>query len=209
MKDYIPSEILNAGPPFTTEEERFAWHVKRRIGAVGLLWNRTSDAWLGLGMKPAERAAAFGKLLDDGIIFGVTVEGMKEPLYILTDDAAVLDTVLSANRFTPRCELIAPLDSFIWDRKLIKALFEFEYTWEIYTPVFKRKYGAYVLPLLYGEQFIGRVEVVCDRKTKTLIVKNIWYEDTVKQTKNFLSAFKRCLKRFAQFNGCDNIQNSL
>ena len=44
MEDYIPEDILNAGLPFDTEEERLAWHIKRRIGAVGLLWNRASDA---------------------------------------------------------------------------------------------------------------------------------------------------------------------
>jgi uncharacterized protein YcaQ len=62
----------------------------------------------------------------------------------------------------------APLDSLIWDRKLIKALFGFNYTWEIYTPAEKRKYGAYILPILWGERFIGRIEAVNDRKPKSL-----------------------------------------
>ena len=209
MKDHIPSEILDAAPPFNTEEERIAWHVKRRIGAVGLLWNRRSDAWLGLGMKPVEREAAFGRLLEDSDIFEVTVEGIKEPLYIRSDDMAVLETVLSSNGIPPRCELIAPLDSFIWDRKLIKSLFGFEYTWEIYTPVIKRKYGAYILPIIYGERFVGRIEAICERKTKMLIVRNIWYEEDVKQTKKLLSAVTGCIKRFARFNGCDKIENSI
>jgi uncharacterized protein YcaQ len=106
-------------------------------------------------------------------------------------------------KYKPRCEFIAPLDSFIWDRKLIKALFGFEYTWEIYTPAVKRKYGSYVLPILYGESLIGRIETVCERKTKTLVVKNIWYEDGVKQTKAIKSAIDACLKRFAAFNDCE------
>ena len=207
MEDHISADILNVAPPFTTEEERLAWHIKRRIGAVGLLWNRASDSWLGLGVKTAERSAAFSKLLNDGDIFEVKVEGLKELFYIREDDRTILDTVLSGKELDPRCELIAPLDSFIWDRKLIKALFGFEYTWEIYTPAVKRKYGAYVLPILYGERFVGRIEAVCERKAKILIVKNIWYEDDVKRTKNLQNAIDGCLKRFATFNACESIQN--
>jgi uncharacterized protein len=209
IKDHIPAEILTATLPFDTEEERLAWHIKRRIGAVGLLWNRASDAWLGLNIKAAERTTMFGKLLDGGVIFEVAVEGLKDPLYVREDDRSVMEAVLSEQEFTPRTELIAPLDSLIWDRKLIKALFGFEYTWEIYTPAVKRKYGVYVLPILYGEQFIGRVETVCERKTKTLLIKNTWYENRIMQTKKLQATVDGCLKRFAKFNECDTIQKSV
>lgn len=205
MKDHIPADVLNAAPPFNTEEERLAWHVKRRIGAVGMLWNKASDAWLGLNIKAAERTAAFGKLLDDSMIFEVTVDGVKELLYVKDDDRAILETVLQGKGFLPRIEFLAPLDSLMWDRKLIKSLFGFEYKWEIYTPAVKRKYGAYVLPILYGEQFVGRIEAICDRKTKTLIVKNIWYENDIKQTKKLQTNVDRCIKRFAKFSGCNKI----
>ena len=207
-EDFIPAAILNADPPFTTEDERISWHVRRRIGAVGMLWNRPSDAWLGLSLKADGRAAAFEKLLHDGMLAGVSVEGLNTPLYCLAEDMPLVVEVMKNPEPIPRCEFIAPLDSLIWDRKLIKALFEFEYTWEIYTPAIKRKYGGYVLPILYGEQFIGRIEAVCERKTKTLTVKNIWYEDSVhiKQTKKLQAAINACLKRFAVFNDCENIK---
>ena len=123
IKDHISADILNAPLPFDTEEERLAWHIKRRIGAVGLLWNRASDAWLGLNIKSAQRSAAFKKLLEDGLILEVTVDGLKDLLYICEDDRDILELVLAEEEFTPRCELIAPLDSLMWDRKLIKALF--------------------------------------------------------------------------------------
>jgi uncharacterized protein YcaQ len=118
----------------------------------------------------------------------------------------LIEAVTHNHVFKPRCELIAPLDPFLWDRKIIKALFNYEYAWEIYTPPRKRKYGVYVLPLLSGELFAGRVEAVNERKTKTLIAKNIWYEDGVKQTKKLQLMIDRCLKRFAQFNGCIQVK---
>ncbi|MCL2060435.1 MAG: winged helix DNA-binding domain-containing protein [Oscillospiraceae bacterium] len=214
MEDYIPKEIWNATLPYEdgggsgngSRVGRLEWHIRRRIGAVGMLWNRPSDAWLGLNAKTPERTAAFERLHECGSIVEIMIEGINAPLYILAEDTAILDRVISGDiqgaTGAPRCEFIAPLDSMIWDRKLIKALVGFEYSWEIYTPAVKRKYGAYVLPILYGEQFIGRIEIVCERKDKRLVVKNIWYESGVKQTKKMQTAINSCIKRFAKFNGC-------
>ncbi len=118
----------------------------------------------------------------------------------------MLHQVLAGEDLKPRCELIAPLDPFLWDKPFIKTLFDFAYSWEIYTPAVKRKYGAYVLPILYGSRLTGRIECINDRKTKTLVVKNIWYENGVKQTKALSAAVESCVKRFAKFNECENLQ---
>jgi len=203
----VPPEILNAGPPFSTEGGRVAWHVRRRIGVVGMLWNRPGDAWLGLSLKPAERAEAFDKLAGEGKILGACVEGVNSTLFFRAEDLPLVEEVRRGGFApAPRCEFIAPLDSFIWDRKLIKALFGFYFSWEIYTPADKRRYGGYVLPILYGDRFAGRIEAVCERKAKTLAVRNIWYEDGVKQTKKLQSAIDGCLRRFAKFNACDTVR---
>ncbi|MGL6217917.1 MAG: winged helix-turn-helix domain-containing protein, partial [Lacrimispora sphenoides] len=60
---------------------------------------------------------------------------------------------------------------------------------------------------LYGNSFIGRVEAVADIKKSTLVVKNIWYEDGIRQTKKLQAAVNGCMKRFAKFNACDVIVN--
>lgn len=130
---------------------------------------------------------------------------MKDMLYCLAEDLPLIEVVLQNPEPKWRCELIAPLDNFLWDRKLITALFNFDYTWEIYTPVSKRKFGYYVLPLVYGERFIGRAEIIAERKTNTLVVKNIWYENGVKQTTQLRTALNNCLKKFTHFNGCETM----
>lgn len=204
---YLPAQLLDSPDPLPDDFEHKKWRVLRRIGAVGLLWNRPSDAWLNIwDMKSPERIQIFKELLSEGKILAVQVEGIPTELYCRAEDQPLLETVLENRDYKPRCEFLAPLDCFLWDRKLIKALFGFEYSWEIYTPAPKRKYGFYVLPILYGDRFAGRIEAVSQTKTKTLLVKNIWYEDGVRQTKKLLAEIDKTLKRFARFNQCDSIQ---
>jgi uncharacterized protein YcaQ len=202
----IDAQLLNAPEPYPNELDHQKWCVQRRIGAVGLLWNKPSDAWLNIrGLKSAARNEIFQQLLAEEKILEITVDGMKAKLYCLAVDRGLLEIVLKAPDLKPRCELSAPLDNLLWDRRLIKELFEFDYKWEIYTPAAQRKYGYYVLPLLYGDSFVGRVEAICDRKAQTLFVKNIWYERGVKQTKKLHLALEACINRFAVFNGCQSI----
>ena len=204
---YLPAQLLDSPDPLPDDFAHKKWRVLRRIGAVGLLWNRPSDAWLNIwDMKSLERIQIFKELLSEGKILAVQVEGISAELYCRADDHPLLETVLENRDYKPRCEFLAPLDCFLWDRKLIKALFDFEYSWEIYTPAPKRKYGFYVLPILYGDRFAGRIEAVCQSKTNVLLIKNIWYEDGVRQTKKLLSEIDKTLKRFARFNQCGSIQ---
>ncbi|MBB3126146.1 hypothetical protein FHS19_000800 [Paenibacillus rhizosphaerae] len=206
---YIPPNLLNASEPLEAELEHHKWRVLRRIGEVGLLWNRASDAWLNIwGLKAVQRNEVFRQLLDEARIVAITVEQLKDTLYCRAEDLPLIEAVLQNPEPKFRCELIAPLDNLIWDRKLINELFGFDYTWEIYTPAIKRKFGYYVLPLLYGESLIGRVEVIADRKAGTLVVKNIWYENGIQPTKRLRTALNHCFQHFALFNGCETISTA-
>ncbi|MEA4823712.1 MAG: crosslink repair DNA glycosylase YcaQ family protein [Clostridiaceae bacterium] len=203
---YLSPALLSAADPLPDTFEHQIWRVYRRIGAVGLLWNRPSDAWLNIwGLKTPQRTDAFTALLAEKKILEIHVESLKHPLFCHADDLPLIETVLHTDHFKPRCELIAPLDCMLWDRKLIHALFGFDYTWEIYTPASKRKYGFYVLPILFGDRFIGRVEAIADAKSGVLTVRNVWYEEGVKRTKKLQDAVERRLRRLAQFNGCDRL----
>ena len=89
--DHIPEEILNAGVPHSTIEEYLKWRVLRRIGAVGLLWNKPSDALLGIGLKSANRNTIFKKLLNDGKIIEIKIEDITNAFYCLSDDRSLLN----------------------------------------------------------------------------------------------------------------------
>ena len=200
---YLPADLLSAPDPCPDESARLDWRVLRRIGAVGLLWNRRSDAWLGISMAAEERDAAFARLEKAGRITPVRVEGLRFPLYVLNTDLPLLESVRSGQAdCKARLEFLAPLDPMLWDRKLIEALFGFQYSWEIYTPASKRKYGYYVLPVLYGDRLVGRIEPKTDRKANSLTVQNIWFEPGVRQTKTLSGMIDKAVCRLARFNGC-------
>ena len=196
-ENLIPGELLSMPDPYPGDEEHGAWRLKRRIGGVGMLWNKASDAYLGIpDRKTASRKNWFDRLLKQKEIIPLSVEGIRDTLYILSSDAGLMDTVLSGGEFAPRTQVIAPLDNMLWDRKLLEALFDFYYRWEIYTPKEQRQYGYYVLPVLQGEEFVGRIELETDLKANVLTVKGYWPEKGKKPDKR---ALNRCLKEFAAF----------
>ncbi len=200
---HLSPAFLSAANPCPDEASFLQWRIRRRIGAIGLLWNRPSDAWLGIGMTSGQREQAFTALEQAGSILPVRVTGIRCPLYMQSGDQPLLEAVIAGTAdCRPRLEFLAPLDPMLWDRKLIEALWDYQYSWEIYTPAEKRKYGYYVLPMLAGDRFAGRIEAAAERKSKTLIVRNVWYEGGVRRTKKLASALEKTVDRLAKLNGC-------
>ncbi len=203
---YLSRDLLEAENPCSDETEFREWRIKRRIGAVGLLWNRRSDAFLGIEMTAEQRDAAFEKLESEGAILKTAVEGIRFPLYFPAEDLPLAEAVLADDvDLRPRLEFLAPLDPMLWDRKLIEAIWDYRYSWEIYTPAEKRRFGYYVLPMVYGEKPAGRIEAAADRKTETLVVKNIWFEPGIRRTKKLNAAVDAAIRRLAKFNDCSSI----
>ena len=204
---YLPAALLNAPNPFPDEASLTDWRIRRRIGAVGLLWNRNSTAWLGISMTTEQRNAAFARLEKSGSIVPLQVEGIRFPLYLLSEDLPLLESVIDGQADTKaRLEFLAPLDPMLWDRKLIEAVWDYQYSWEIYTPAVKRKYGYYVLPIVYGDRFVGRIEPKADRKTNTLTVQNVWLEPGVRKTKQLSGRIDKAAQRLARLNDCSYAQ---
>ena len=204
---HLNPEFLGSENPCSGEEELIRWRVLRRIGAVGLLWNKNSTAFLGIPLNAEIRKKAFSDLEQNGKICSVLVDGINAPFSYRAEDDPMMQAVLDGTADQkPRLEFIAPLDPLLWDKNMIAALWDFQYSWEIYTPAAKRKYGYYTLPVLWGDKFIGRIEAAADRKSKTLIVKNIWLEPEVHPVQKLHSAISRSVKRLAGFNGCNRIE---
>lgn len=96
-------------------------------------------------------------------------------------------------------KFLAPLDNLIWDRAMTSEIFDFEYRWEVYTPVPKRKYGYYVLPVLYGNKFIARFEPEKIKKGRPLTIKNWWWENGIDIKDELLEEIHLAIERFADY----------
>ena len=203
---HISTSLLSSPDPNETDEQYHDWYLLRRIGSVGLVWNKGSDAWLGMyGMKCADRRGAFERLLEKALLLEVGVEGMDSPFYMRSEDKKTLDETLRSGSTSLRAVILAPLDNLLWDRRLVKAIFDFYYIWEVYKPVAERQYGYYVLPILYGDRFIARFEPGRDKESRALIIKNWWWEEGITPSKQMKSELLRCFKRFLGFLEVDRL----
>ena len=196
---HIPEQILRLPDPNPTLAEYQDWYVLRRIGSMGLLWNRGSEGWLGVPAKSAQRTAVLKRLIEQGKVLKISVEDLDAPLFMRAQDQAVLDKVLNSGETAAQMAFIAPLDNLMWDRRLLEALFGFYYRWEVYTPQAKRAYGYYVLPVLYGDRFVARFEPVRKKKNGTLTINNWWWEPGVNPTDDMIAALRECLEYFCTF----------
>lgn len=176
IENLFPSEYL-VDYLFDSEKDFIKWYLLRRISSMGLVSLKSGVMWSGVHISgKLNRIKYIKELCDEGLVTKVVVESINEDLYCLTESLLVKEEIKKKISF------IAPLDNLIWDRNLIKKLFNFEYTWEVYTPIVKRKYGYYVLPILYGSDFIGRIEFEMHRNNDGLVLKNIWWENKKEQT---------------------------
>jgi len=202
---HIPHDIFDRLDPNTTEEAYHRWHISRRIDSIGLFWSRSGDAWLGIkGLNSAKRTAAIEEMVRSGELIELEIEGFDYPVYTSSVNRELLDRSHESTG-APEASFIAPLDNLLWDRKFIKSLFQFEYTWEVYKRPQDRKYGYYVLPVLFGREFVARFEPVFDKKKKVLNIKNWWWEERIAVTGNMKEAIRKCTDDFASFLGAEKI----
>lgn len=204
IENLLPSGILNQEDPFESDEMFSEWYVKRRIGSVGMLWSRNGSAWLGHFISNSKiRNNTIKTLLEKEEIKELYVEDIKYPFYIKKEDLNLLNEVTHTDK--NEMKFIAPLDNLLWDRTMIKSLFDFEYSWEVYVPVTKRKYGYYVLPVLYNNRFVARFEPEMYRGEKELHIKEWWWEKDIIVTDEMEFALKQAFEQFCKYLGAENV----
>ena len=93
-----------------------------------------------------------------------------------TTGAWRLDPDATAEGFTGRTALLSPFDRLTHDRARSRDLFGFDYLLEMYKPKDKRRWGFFALPILHGDQLVGKVDAAADREASVLQVNAI-HED--------------------------------
>lgn len=173
------------------------WYTLRRLDSLGVYWLKKGPGWQGLYFYELDTVKkTVQSLVDEGEVIEIEIEEMKGVFYLTNQAYEVLIKNLNT-QLKESLRFIAPLDNFIWDRKLIKELFDFEYTWEVYVPEAKRKFGYYVLPILYKDELIGRIEPSRDKeREEKLVINNLWFEDEKYNNKRINDLLQKEIKRF-------------
>lgn len=198
-----------------TQAEADRFLVKKEISFGGITRiQRTGDSY---GRGEPDRAAK--KLLEgmlaDGEIIEVKVDGWKATQYVLAEDAKIISDLIAGRipkAWKPldtttngEAVFLAPLDH-VSARGRAKELFGFEYVWEVYKPEHQRKYGYYVLPVLWGDRLVARFDSKLDRTTNTFIILGFWLEDkALGKNEAFAEALAHGFARFVNFLGAEKL----
>ena len=204
----VPTKIFASQKLHKDLEAYQDWHVLRRVGGLGLSHPGAGEQWGGmLGMKSGERKAALQRLVEKDELVLVGIDGLEShSFYMRQHDLAQLEKVSKGRQPKSGAAIIAALDNFMWDRKLINMIFDFEYVWEVYKPAAKRKYGYYVLPIVYGDRFVARFEPGFDRKTGAFSIQNWWWESGVDTANTaMLEALRTCIAAFTKYLGAKEV----
>ncbi len=116
---------------------------------------------------------AIGELEDSGVLQPVTVQGWQSGG---RPAKAWVHRDASLPRRVDAAAILTPFDPVVWFRERAERLFDFEYRIEIYTPAPRRRFGYYSLPVLIGDDIVGRVDLKADRASSTLLVQSAWWE---------------------------------
>ncbi len=145
---------------------------------------------------------AIQSLLEEGEIIQVSIDGAGS-YYTLPGS---LENHSDDNPASGEVHILSPFDNLIILRDRLSRLFKFDYALECYTPKSKRQYGYYVLPVLWGTEFIARLDPKADRKRAVLILRNLQFREGFDEWEEFLPVFAGKLADFARFNNCTAIE---
>lgn len=130
---------------------------------------------------------------------------LKGDYYLHAEDLPLLAQIQDGD-WLPSTKLLSPFDNLICDRDRTELLFDFYFRIEIYVPKAKRQYGYYVLPILHGDQLIGRIDPQMDRKSGTLHIHNVYAEPNAPDAAHVVQAIGQEVASLAQFLGATKIE---
>jgi uncharacterized protein len=124
--------------------------------------------------------------------------------FVLAEELALLEAPPEP---PPSVAFIPPFDSLLWDTALLVGLFGFDHVWEGFFPPAKRRWGHYVLPVLFGDRFAGRIEPRIDRDRGRVEVLGAWWEDGFAPDRagGFADAMRDALRAYLLFAGAGQL----
>jgi len=211
LERLLPAEILAREVPIL---EQFRHRLLSQFRAHGLLGVAgVGDIFGGIGpAKPDPRVPGYPgrtalreELVADGAIVPVDVEGVRGKRFVLAEEIGLLEDPPEPS---PSVAFLPPFDALVWDRPLLGSLFDFDYVWELFIPPEKRRWGWYVLPMLFRDRFVGRIEPRIDRERGRVEVLDLWWEDgfAPRRVVGFVDAMKDALRAYLRFAGASRLE---
>jgi uncharacterized protein YcaQ len=201
LERLLPPEVLAQEVP---EREQLRHKLLSRYRAHGLLGAGGAGGTFARIAGPPDRKELHKELVEQGALVPVDVEGVRGKRFVLAEELALL----GPSERVPSVAFIPPFDSLLWDTTLLASLFDFDYVWEGFFPPAKRRWGYYVLPILFGDCFAGRIEPRIEPDQARVEVLNLWWEDgfAPRRSDGFIDAMRDALRAYLHFAGADRLE---
>ncbi len=206
LERLLPADLLAQEVP---EREQLRHKLLSRYRAHGLLGAGGAGGTFDRIAPPRStpervgRDALHKELVDLGALVPVEVEGVRGKRFVLAEELALLQ---APREPMASVAFIAPFDSLLWDTALLASLFDFDYVWEGFFPAAKRRWGCYVLPIVFGDRFVGRIEPRIDRDRGRVEVLSVWWQDGfAPRADGFVDAMRDALRAYLRFARADRL----
>lgn len=210
LERLLPAEVLGRSIPVTDQLRHKLLSRYRTHGLLGV--GGGGDVFAGIGpAKPDPRLPGFPgrtalreELVATGELVPVEVEGLRGKRLVIR---AETDLLADPPEAEPSVAFLSPFDPLVWDRALLRSLFGFEYVWELFLPPAKRRWGWYVLPLLFGDRLVGRIEPRIDRASGRVDMVDVWWENGFepRRSEGFVDAMREALRAYLRFAGAGSL----
>jgi uncharacterized protein YcaQ len=207
----LPADVIAHDLPL---REQLRYKLLSRYRAHGLLgFGGGGDTFGGLGAAKPDprwpespgRSALRTELIELGELVPVEVEGLRGKRLVIREDVGLLEAPPEA---PPSVAFLPPFDTLLWDRPFLGSLFDFEYVWELFFPPEKRRWGWYVLPMVFRDRFVGRIEPRIDRDDARVEVLGVWWENGFMpgRVEGFVDAMRDALRAYLGFAGASRLE---
>ncbi len=210
LERLLPAAILAHEVPL---REQLRHRMLSRYRAHGLLGVSAGDTFGGLGPAKHDpgrpelpgRDALRDELVGCGELVPVEVEGVRGKRFVLREEAPLL---AAPPEPPPSVAFISPFDPLVWDRALLGSLFGFHYVWELFLPPARRRWGWYVLPVVFRDRLVGRIEPRIDSEQACVRMVNVWWENGFdpRRTDGFVDAMRDALTAYLRFARATRIE---
>jgi uncharacterized protein YcaQ len=192
-----------------SEDEQRRFFIRRALSAMGIATAKWAADYFRTGGRAhvplRETGEELAALEAAGQAIPVAIPNVPERAWMDPALVPLLDEIRADGVGATRTTLLSPFDSLIWFRQRTRALFDFDYRIECYTPAPKRRYGYYTLPILYRGQLVGRLDPSYDRKRQRLTVKAMHLEPGVAVTRELAADLAAALREYRAFLGGDEV----